>query len=456
MWGVELTVMLAMIVINSIFAAYEIALASVGLARLDTLTREKRRGAQAAFRMKGNMEGSLAVVQLGITLVGMIAAATGGAGAEETIEPVFRAWGLRPGAAQFLAIATVVIPLTVVTIVFGELVPKIFALRNKEWVCLQLSPLMTWFALSVWPAVWVLEHSVSAITRWGEKLWKPREHHAEAADAATHHLQELRAIAAMARMSRLIGIREEGIIVNAARLSSTPVRGIMLPAHYISMLNADDTLADSLIAAHHDMHTRFPVTSTPGDAQGIIGYVNFKDIVAMLRLSPDEASLRGILRPLPSFHEDMTVANCLERLIHDRNHIALVRNEAHEVLGMMTLEDVLEELVGEIHDEYDRLPSYITTSGHGWIVGGQAGLLHLREVTGLEFPTYDWSPPPATLNDWVLKKLGGPVKGGEIIAADGIRIVVRKVRRQLVSEAQISRHSSQEHQQPPDADSPAA
>src|SRR5262245_20769618 len=127
--------MLAMIAINDIFAAYEIALASVDATRLDRLAREHERGASAALFMKKNMEASLAVVQLGITLVGAVAAATGGAGAQDSIRPQLVALGFRAAWAEALSIALVVVPLTLVTIVVGELVPKLFALRNKEWVC---------------------------------------------------------------------------------------------------------------------------------------------------------------------------------------------------------------------------------------------------------------------------------------------------------------------------------
>ncbi len=175
MWTIELVVMAAMIAFNSVFAAYEIALASVGLARLDTLVHEGRRGAASAMRMKQGMEASLAVVQLGITLVGAIAAATGGAGATESIEPLLRELGFSAGMSQFLAIATIVVPLTVVTIIFGELVPKVFALGNREWVCLRLSPVMEWFGICVWPAVWFLEGTTSLIVRLGERQWKGRE-----------------------------------------------------------------------------------------------------------------------------------------------------------------------------------------------------------------------------------------------------------------------------------------
>jgi putative hemolysin len=162
MWTVELLVVALMLVLNAVFAAYEIALASVADGRLQALARDGRRGAATAQAMKRDMERSLAVVQLGITLVGIIAGATSGAGAGENLSPVLQQYGLSEGLADFLALVVIVIPLTAITIVVGELVPKLFALKNKEWICLQLSPVMHWFALSVWPAVWLLENSAAA------------------------------------------------------------------------------------------------------------------------------------------------------------------------------------------------------------------------------------------------------------------------------------------------------
>lgn len=433
--------MAAMVAINSVFAAYEIALASVGLARLDTLEKQQRRGAASAMRMRNNMEASLAVVQLGITLVAAIAAATGGAGADEMINPWLQQIGLSKALAQFVSIGIVVVPLTVVTIIFGELVPKVFALRHKEWVCLKLSPVMEWFAFSVWPAVWFFETSVELIMRWASR-WQPRQGQTGDSDEPT--LQELRAIAALARMSRLIGAREEGIIVNAARLSNLPIRRIMLPAEYISTLGLNAELADALIAAHHDMHTRFPVTERDGDPQSIVGYVNFKDIVACMRIAPHEPSIRAIVRPLSTLQANQSVASALEQLIREHHHIALVRDSDEFVVGMVTLEDIIEELVGEIHDEFDRLPAHITSSGAGWIVGGGTSLQQLTQVTGIKLPDEDEAPdsPAATLNEWVLRHLGRPVDRGEEVRIAGLRILIRKERRQAVQEAQISRESA--------------
>lgn len=444
MWTVELVVVAVMIALNSVFAGYEIALASVGPARLHSLVTQHRSGAAAALRMKENMEASLAVVQLGITLVGAVAAATSGAGAEETLEPVLRGWGVSETASQFLAIAMVVAPLTVVTIVVGELVPKVFALRNKEWVCLKLSPAMEWFSFSVWPAVWFLDRTVAGIMKWGERGWgAPGE---EGTVEAT--IQELRAAASMARMSRMIGHREEGIIVSASRLAATPLRKIMLPAEYMGMLIADQTLAEALIAAHQGMHTRFPVTEEEGSPQRIIGYVNFKDIVAALRLSPHEASLRNLVRRLRSFNADTSVADCLEHLMRERTHIALIRDLRGEIVGMITLEDIVEEIVGEIHDEFDRMPAHLTPAGQGWIAGGFVSLGDLRATTGIDLRPVG-EKPIYTLNDWIIEHLDRPPRGGDEVITDTCRVLVRKTRHVLVQEAYLQRRGSAEGNQPP-------
>jgi putative hemolysin len=440
---IELVVMAAMVIFNGVFAGYEIALAAVTVARLQVLVRESRAGAKAALYMKENMEASLAAVQVAITLFGAIAAAIGGASAAENIKPfLHERVGLSPTPAAVLAIALVVIPLTFLTIMFGELIPKVFSLRNKEWVCLRLSPVMRWFCFSVWPAVWLFEGAVMALMAWSERRWRPRVDSSAKREAI--ELLELRAHAAYARASRLIGEREERIILGAARLSSRTVREIMLPAEHISLLNVGASLGESLVTAHLDMHTRFPVAERPGDPRSILGYVNFKDLVALMRLSqPHDASLRAILRPLPSLDADLVLTACLERMIREHTHIALAHGAAGDVVGLITLEDILEELVGEIQDEYDRLPVHAVPSGWAWVVGGGLLLDRLKKLTGIDLA----ADPPAktpeggvrTLSDWILGHLAESVRGGDIIQHGGLRVVVRKVRRQKVLEAQVGR-----------------
>jgi putative hemolysin len=436
LFGLEILVMVVMILVNSVFAAYEIALASITKSRLQMLLRDRRAGSRSAAYMKENMERSLAVVQLGITLVGAIAAATGGAGAEEQIAPALQhRFSMSPQLAEVAAIAFVVLPLTMVTIIVGELIPKVFALRNKEWVCLRLSPMMSWFSFAVWPVVWLLETSVMTMLSIGERFWQKRIDQNIKTESA--ELQELRASVALARTSRLIGAHEERIILGAAALSQRPVSEVMLPAAYISMLDINASMAESLIAAHLDMHTRFPVTEQAGDPQAIVGYVNFKDIVAQLKLAPHQPSLRVIVRNMPSLQENQPVATCLEQLIRLHTHIALVRNTDGKVTGLVTLEDMIEELVGEIEDEFDRLPAHAVSTGGGWVAGGGITLEQLRKVTGLELGSDAAESPARTLSDWVLGHLQQPARGGEILERPRVRVVVRKVRRQKVLEAQL-------------------
>ena len=168
---------------------------------------------------------------------------------------------------------------------------------------------------------------------------------------------------------------------------------------------------------------------------------NFKDIVAHMRLAPNDPSIRGILRTIPSFAEDVALGTCLEQMMRGRFHIALVRNATGSVVGLVTLEDIMEELVGEIEDEYDRLPVQIVAAGKGWVVGGGLSLERLRAVSGLDLLQ---DPPPSgarTVSEWVTGHLPTPLVGGETVQRNGLRVIVRKVRRQKVLEAQVESRS---------------
>lgn len=430
-------IIVAMIGCNALFAAYEIALASASLGRLKALADAHRRGARAALVMKQNMEGSLAALQLGITLVGAIAAATGGAEADEFLVPyLVDSFGFSGRTAHVLSLALVVVPLSAVTIVAGELIPKVFALKHKEWVCLKLSPPMRAMTMVVYPAVWVLEGSVRTLLSWSERRWTPT---VEGHKAEVTEMQELRAVVALARTSRLIGGQEEKIILGAARLSSRSIAEIMIPLEDIVTLDLAMSMSESLVLAHTDMHTRFPVCAKPGDRQTICGYVNFKDIVSELRLAPDQPSLRGIMRSMPDLSDELSIAASLQRMTREHVHIALVRNRQGEIVGMVTMEDILEELVGDIEDEYDRVPGHVAEVGVGWVMGGGITLDRLEQVTGVKLDRSRLPGGCRTLHDWIGAHLERPPHGGDVVRAQGLRVLVRKLRRQRVLEAQVSR-----------------
>jgi putative hemolysin len=234
----------------------------------------------------------------------------------------------------------------------------------------------------------------------------------------------------------LIGSREENIILGAARLASRTLQEITLPASQIHALALDSSLGECLIAAHMDMHTRFPVARIKSDPQTIVGYVTFKDIVSVMRINPSEPTIAGILRSIPKLDQSLQISVALERLLREHTHIALVTDSLGNVTGMVTLEDIVEELLGDIQDEYDMLPIHAVRAGHGWLVGGGISLARLRELTGVELDSADSFP---NLNAWVADRLGHLPLGGDTIDLPGIRVLVRKVRRQRVLEALVSR-----------------
>jgi len=421
---------LAMIALTAIFAAYELALASVRIGRLRMLVEQKRWGAETALRMKQKMEQSLAVAQLGMTLTAVIAAATGGASVEERLSPMIQAQLPALGPfADVVALICFVIPLAALTTVVGELVPKVLAIKNPEWICVTLSPLMRAFSFVIYPAVLLFEWLTTTLVNLIERLLPRRK-----TDDHLAGLHELRAQVNLLRASQTIGVQEERIILQASRLSTMKVKDIMMPDDDIVMVVADAPLSENLVIAHMDLHTRFPVTTQKGDPEGLIGYVTFKDMVLLAKTHPGNPVIREIVRQILSLPQEMPLSEALKRMIAEHHHLALVRDEAGKVVGMITQEDIFEELVGDIQDEFDRLPRHINRAGHQLVVGGGVTLAQLRDAIGRPELGGDL-PATTTLNDWLNHDREVQLRGGDMVVVDRVWTQVRKVRRRRITEA---------------------
>lgn len=434
----EAIIIFFMLVLNGLFAAYEMAIAATSRTRIETLVQMKRKGAVCAAYMKDRLEGSLAVIQVGITLAGAIAAAVGGAGVKAVFAPwIEETFFLSSTTSNVLAITFFVIPLSGLTIVFAELIPKVFALHNKEYVLLKLSPVMKFIAALFFPVIYILEHPVKRIlkvTRKPDDIIKKHEDKLG--------LFELRAAAAMARASRVIGAFEEKIVASAGLFSLRKVSEILLPVADIVTVPVSADLTDTLIRAHMNLHTRFPVCEKENDPQTIIGYITFKDIVCALKFNQDNPSLRTIMRPIKKLREDISLAKALEDMIHNKDHIAIVTNAADITIGMITMEDLVEELLGDIEDEFDRLPAHAHPLAEGWLVGGGMTMDAVLRLLGKEWPQQNEVKIPL-FADWVEHKLGNSPRGGERFQIDGLDIQVRKIRRRKLSEAIVT-HASDE------------
>jgi putative hemolysin len=288
------------------------------------------------------------------------------------------------------------------------------------------------FALIVYPAVIAFERSTKVLVKALERGMP-----SEAGPGYEMGLAELRAQAHALRTSRVIGMDQERIIMGVSALTKTKVADILVPPEDVVMLHADAPLTDHLIVVHLEGYTRFPVTEKPGDVQGIIGYVNLKELLFLAKTHPDNPSLRGIMRPLVELAPDLTISQAFSRMMSEHVHLAMVRDEERTIRGIITLEDILEEIVGDIQDEFDRLPRNIVHTGQHWIVGGGATLAQLRGA--LERPELSPNTPGTTaLADWLTTQTSEKLKSGNVLIVEGLRILVRKMRRQKALEVLIS------------------
>jgi len=340
-----------------------------------------------------------------------------------------------------LAILGVVVPLSALTIVFGELIPKIFAIENKEWVCLRLAPVMRIFAWAIWPLANFFEGCVKSMLKFVHVLFPGKIE--EWGDIPGYH--ELQAATSLARTKRLMGAQEERIVLSAAQLSRRRIQDIILPASEISMIPSALSLADALLRAHLDLHTRFPISSEEGNPQTIEGYITFKDLVTALKMHAPTPTVKGIARPIKRLSGESAISQVLEQMMKEKLHIALVVSREDKVLGLITLEDIIEELVGDIEDEEDSLPAHMHPTTGGWIMGGGVPMNAVSSRLGVP-----WSPTFAKemtlrLSDWCEIILGRALKKGETLRADGLLVTFRKLRRRKLAEAFVSKASDMAH-----------
>lgn len=428
-FSTEISVIALMLVFNAGFAAYEMALASVSKARIRHLRERNAPGAASAHFMKHRLEASLSLIQLGITLAAAGAAATGGAGINEYITPLLREhFTLTKGGAEAMGLGLFVLPLSFVTIIFGELVPKIFAIENKEFILLTFSPFFRALYFVFSPLLMVFELIIKTVIAVANSLFPGKRLYTEKAALA-----ELRHAAAQARDESLIGRIEEKIVNAAAELALRKVEELVIPVSAISYIPAGMNLPDALVRAHIDLHTRFPVTKRDREPEGIIGYINFKDIVNALKMQAKSADVAGITRPIEKIRAGTAAPKALEEMIARNTHMALVTGEDGGTLGLLTLEDIIGQLIGgPIKDEFDRLPSHLYAAGGGLIAGGAADMAEIMRRLDLRPDTGN-----ITLAAWIERQLGRQPRGSELIIAGQLEIIVRKTRRHKASEAFI-------------------
>lgn len=327
------------LILNAILSCVEMAFVTVSKPHLKKLSSDGDKLAQNVLKLRENPERVLSVLQIGITLVGAISAAVGGAGAEESLSPHYqKLLNISEEAAETLAIITVVIPLTYFSVVIGELVPKTLALRFPmkfaKWGSLFLIILDKMFA----PIVYLLEASTKLIItpflkKMGAEAFSEQSSSIDIDDLSDSHKQ---------------------YVFNLIAVDKRKVKDILLPWDSVVCIekNAHQTEVMSLIRSAR--HTRIPVVEN-----GVpVGLLHAKEFISEVEIS--KMNWNELIRPVISFNFDEPILSALKILQNKKSHMAVVRNK-NKILGIVTMEDIFEEVVGDIYDEDDS-PSVLLSS----------------------------------------------------------------------------------------------
>ncbi|NCY01803.1 MAG: HlyC/CorC family transporter [Planctomycetia bacterium] len=371
----ELLLVFALILANGFFSGAEMAIVASRRGRLRQLAEAGDAAARTALDLASSPDQFLPTVQIGITLVGTLAAAYGG----DSLVSDLAAWITAHGpptlaaVARPIALTVFVVLLSFVTLLFGELVPKRLALRRAEDFARVAAPVMKLFARCTRPLVWLLGASTSAVLR----LLGARQ-----PEGPTVSVDDIEHLLEAGRAEGVLEAVEQAVATEALRLGERTVRDIMRPRIDLDALDIGTPPDEVLGAIAMAGYSRLPVYE--GSLDHILGYVSLKDVLRHNWMGwPIE--LRKIMHRALFVPETMPLDRLLELFQKERNQLAIVLDEYGGTEGMVTLEDVLEELVGEIHDEHRREASqFVRREDGSWLVDGGASIEDLAETLSIK------------------------------------------------------------------------
>lgn len=304
---------------------------------------------------------------------------------------------------------------------FTEILPKTIGVRYNREAALWIARPLSLLTSAMRPIV--------SLVHWINRVFEGRR----SREAKSYAVEEITALAGLARLAKQISRHQERIIQGATRLSRMKARDVMLPVEHIAFISTSMSIHEALIAAHLEAHTRFPVCED-NDANRIVGYINFKELVYFMRTNPNDIGLRGIIRPLHYVTPEESAADLLGEFVDQRIHMALVHDREGKTLGLVTMEDLVEELVGDIEDEFDRLPRMAhPLTGGVWMLGGGLTMTEFNARLGTSIPHGN-----ENVSAWIVNRLQRLPKAGEVVREGKTSITVRRVRRGKVFEVMVA------------------
>ncbi len=403
--ALKILAVLVLVALNGFFVATEFAIVKVRLTQLDPLIARGQRRARMVQHIVTHLDAYLSAAQWGITLASLGLGWIGEPIFEELLQPVFRAFAVESLTVQkSIAFAVGFTAITFLHIVVGEQAPKSFGIRQPLPTALWVAYPMRVFYFIAFPFIWLLNESSLGLLRL-LGLQPATEHEGASSE------EELSVLVATAQKHFGASSFSRDLVQNALELRHRVARDVMRPRQEVTTLDTEATVVECLELAEKTRYSRFPI-SEGGNLDRTLGVVHIKELFALRHTVRTGADLLPAARKLIYVPETARLEKLLQLLLERKLHLAIVVDEYGGTLGLVTLENIIEELVGQIQDEFDQEKPLLTQSSEtSWEVAGALPLHELEELVGTPLPAEGIT----TTSGWVTHKLGGFPKTGDVI-----------------------------------------
>lgn len=425
MWP-DILLIIIFILLNSIFASAEIAVVTLRRTRVRQLIEEGSKRAVILDKFRKQPNRFLATIQIGITLAGVIASAIGGATAVQIIKPVLSDIPIPIIAAssQAIAIGIVAAVITYFFIVFGELIPKSIALSRPETTGLLIAPFIQKFSTLASPFVHILRGSTNLLLKpFGKRAFSERGYISE---------EEIKLLIEEGKERGIFEADEKELIHSVFEFTDMSVKEVMVPSTQMVTISLGMLMENIRTTIAEEQFSRYPVVGK--DLNDIRGILYAKDFLnALVRGGAD---IRKLIKPPFFIPETLKISNLLREMQRKRVHMALVIDEYGGVSGLVTMEDILEEIVGEIRDEYDVESPVLQLSDGTFRIDASISIRDLKEDYEIEIPE---SPEYETLSGFLLTALQKIPKIGDVVNIDAKKITILEMVGQRISKVKLEK-----------------
>jgi len=333
-----------LIILTAFFVATEFAIIKLRPSRVNQMVMEGKKNALAVQKVTSNLDGYLSACQLGITITALGLGWLGEPTVEKILFPLFEQLGVGENTGHILAFIIAFVSITFLHVVLGELAPKTLAIQKAEQIAVLTAPFIIVFNKIMYPFIWVLNGSANTFVRMFGIM--PASEHEEA-----HSEEEIQIILSESYESGKINKTEYGYVSRIFAFDDLLAREIMVPRTDMVCLDVNHTLEENIAIVKSEQYTRFLVTK--GSKDNIIGFVNTKKFFLKYDNSQPDFDFNALIQPVMTVPESLPVKSLLLKMQDQHVHIALLLDEYGGTSGLVTIEDILEEIVGEIRDEFD-------------------------------------------------------------------------------------------------------